>query len=381
MNTLIQGTQSARLVGLLLFSAAVLVPLSAEAQSKLSVSPTSVKAQTTAGTNAPSQTVRISNSGKGSLRWSVVALTTGWLSVSPTSGVNNGTLTLMFATSGLIPSTYQGSFRVDSNGGSISVNVELTILPAPALTITCPSNVSVTSPDGAPVVVTYSVTTSGGVPPVTVTGSPASGSSFPVGTSVVNVIAHSSDGQEKSCAFSVTVTQSPGSSPSGVGPQLAIVCPAGAIDIWPGDNIQNVVDSHGTSTSFCLRAGTHYMNYPITPKTGDTFVGEYGAILDATGWATTDDTLAAFRAHDQDIDYVTIRNLVIRKFRRGIHAFGQSLPDHWTIEHNEIASNYSGLVFPSYSTIRNNYIHHNDAGGYIGVFRPLLDRRGQRDCL
>jgi parallel beta-helix repeat protein len=65
---------------------------------------------------------------------------------------------------------------------------------------------------------------------------------------------------------------------------------------------------------------------------------------------------------------VTIRNLVIREFRRGIHAFGDSLPDHWTIEYNEIASNYSGIVFPSYSTIRNNYIHHNDVSGYMGVF-------------
>jgi parallel beta-helix repeat protein len=127
------------------------------------------------------------------------------------------------------------------------------------------------------------------------------------------------------------------------------------------------VDTYGGSTSFCLRAGTHHIDYSITPKTGNTFVGEYGAILDATGWTTTNDTDAAFRAHHQDIDYVTIRNLVIRNFRRAIQAFGESLPDHWTIEYNEIASNYSGIVFPSYSMIRNNYIHHNDFSGYMGV--------------
>lgn len=95
------------------------------------------------------------------------------------------------------------------------------------------------------------------------------------------------------------------------------------------------------------------MDGSIVPKTGNTFVGEYGAVVDGTGWTTTDDTLAAFRAHNEDIDYVTIRNLVIRKLRRGIHAFGDSLPDHWTIEYNEIASNYSGIVFPSYSNVRN----------------------------
>src|SRR5919108_3134036 len=100
MKTLMHGTGSARVVSFLVLSAAMFVPLSAEAQ-KLSVSPTSVQVQTIEGTNAPSQTVRISNSGKGSLRWSVVDLTTGWLRVWPTSGVNNGTLTLTFATSGL----------------------------------------------------------------------------------------------------------------------------------------------------------------------------------------------------------------------------------------------------------------------------------------
>ena len=38
----------------------------------------------------------------------------------------------------------------------------------------------------------------------------------------------------------------------------------------------------------------------------------HGAILDGSGWSTADDTQAAFRAHNEDIDYVTIRNLVIR---------------------------------------------------------------------
>ena len=96
------------------------------------------------------------------------------------------------------------------------------------------------------------------------------------------------------------------------------------------------------NTTFCLRAGTHSLRSSITPKTGNTFVGEYGAILDGTGWTTSDDTQAAFRAHNQDIDYVTIRNLVIRNMpQRGIHAY-YWMADHWTIEYNEIASNKIG---------------------------------------
>ena len=67
----------------------------------------------------------------------------------------------------------------------------------------------------------------------------------------------------------------------------------------------------------------------------------------------------AFRAHNEDIDYVTIRNLVIRNMpQSGIHTY-YWMSDHWTIEYNEIASNKIGLESAPNFTIRNNYIHHN----------------------
>ena len=112
---------------------------------------------------------------------------------------------------------------------------------------------------------------------------------------------------------------------------------------WPVDPTGRRLESG--ETTFCLRAGVHQLTSSIRPKTGNTFVGEYGAILDGTGWTTADDTQAAFRAHNEDIDYVTIRNLVIRNMpQRGIHAF-YWMSDHWTIEYNEIASNKYGIVF------------------------------------
>src|SRR5678815_3855296 len=130
-------------------------------------------------------------------------------------------------------------------------------------------------------------------------------------------------------------------------------------DSFPGVSIQSVVNSYGGNTTFCLRSGVFYLNSSITPKTGDVFVGEYGAILDGSSWSTSDDTQAAFRAHNQDIDYVTIRNLVIRNMpKSGIHTY-YWMSDHWTIEYNEIASNKIGIEFAPNFTIRNNYIHHN----------------------
>jgi parallel beta-helix repeat protein len=175
---------------------------------------------------------------------------------------------------------------------------------------------------------------------------------------------------------SPTLSPSPSPSPppppppsiSAVGPQSTITCPAGAVDIWPGVNIQTVVNSYGGNTTFCLRAGTHSLRSSITPKTGNTFVGEYGAVLDGAGWATSDRTQAAFRAQNEDIDYVTIRNLVIRNMpQRGIHAY-HWMSDHWTIEYNEVASNADmGVHFVPYSVIRNNYIRHNSFAGYFGA--------------
>ena len=153
-----------------------------------------------------------------------------------------------------------------------------------------------------------------------------------------------------------------------MGPQSTITCPAGAVAILPGQFIQSFVNVNAGGTTFCLRAGVHNVTSSITPKSGDVFVGGYGAILDGSGWSTTDASQAAFRAHNEDIDDVTIRNLVIRNMpQRGIHAY-YWMSDRWTIEYNEIASNQTGVAAPNNSLVRNNYIHHNPVGGY-SVFR------------
>ena len=151
---------------------------------------------------------------------------------------------------------------------------------------------------------------------------------------------------------------------SGSGTQPGIGCPAGSISISPGTNIQNVVNASSASATFCLRAGVHSITSAITPKSGNTFVGEYGAVLDGSGWSTSDPNQGAFRAHNEDIDDVTIRNLVIRDMpQRGIHAY-YWMSDRWTIEYNEITANQLGVAVPNNSLIRNNNIHHNTNGGY-----------------
>ena len=206
--------------------------------------------------------------------------------------------------------------------------------------------------------------------------------------------------QTDTCDFTVTVTDSstPPPPPStAVGPQSTIQCPATRVDIFPTDTvgvIQSLVNANQGATTFCFHAGTYHINGSITPKTGNTFVGEYvsennKAILDGTGWTTTDDTQAPFRVYDNPndpndpntaIDNVTIKNLVIRNMPQyGIHGSHTRSANQWRIEFNEIASGKVGLMFASNSTIQNNYIHHNvgnpsspnpgeRGGGYLGQY-------------
>ena len=157
-----------------------------------------------------------------------------------------------------------------------------------------------------------------------------------------------------------------------VGPQSDISCPVGAVDLPRGTDIQRVVDAYPGGTAFCLKAGVHAITGAITPKTGDVFVGEYGAILDGTRWTTADQTQAAFRAHNQDIDDVTIRNLVIQHMpQRGIHAFPW-MSDRWIVEYTEITGGQVGIQVGNQSVVRHSWIHHNVGN----PFSPIPVERG-----
>ena len=149
-------------VALFAVFAALLLPSSALAAAALSVSPTSFSLQASKGTNVSSRTVQISNSGNGTLKWSVVAPTATWVRVSPTSGTNAGTLTLTFQTSTLTAGNYTTSFKVQSGSQSVTVNVQLAVLSTPVLTVT-PTSFSLQTNAGSNVSArTVQVSNSGG---------------------------------------------------------------------------------------------------------------------------------------------------------------------------------------------------------------------------
>jgi len=80
------------------------------------------------------------------------------------------------------------------------------------LAITCPVPTA-TSTNGSPVAVTFAVTVSGGVAPVSASCSPTSGSLFPVGSTPVSCSARDSIGATATCSTTVLVSSSATSSP------------------------------------------------------------------------------------------------------------------------------------------------------------------------
>ena len=53
---------------------------------------------------------------------------------------------------------------------------------------------------------------------------------------------------------------------------------AQSVEIWPWQNIQQVVNGWPAGTTFYLKAGVHRMQ-TITPRSGDRFIGEPGTVL------------------------------------------------------------------------------------------------------
>jgi pimeloyl-ACP methyl ester carboxylesterase len=99
-------------------------------QPSISLSASQTSFSYTLGGSAPaSQSVNITNAGGGTLAWSATS-GSSWLTVSPSSGVGSGTLTLGINTAGLNAQTYNGTITVTASGAVNSpqaISVVLTV--------------------------------------------------------------------------------------------------------------------------------------------------------------------------------------------------------------------------------------------------------------
>ena len=164
------------------------------------------------------ETFSLTNTGTNSLDWSLTN-TSSWLDASPgggtltAGGTTNVTVSLNSNAYSLTSGIYTATvWFTDLNDGVVqSRQFTLTVIGPPV--ITCPSNITVTTTNSGGAVVNYTVTVSGGCPPLATNCVPPSGSVFPIGATTVNCSATDSCGQSNSCSFTVTVS-----------PLLSITC-------------------------------------------------------------------------------------------------------------------------------------------------------------
>lgn len=157
-----------------------------------------------------------------------------------------------------------------------------------------------------------------------------------------------------------------------VGSAIVTVNPAptqpGGVAVSPGQSIQAAVNANPVGTTFIIKAGTH-TGQSVVPKSGDTFIGEAGAILDGGT------QLAAFtRGSAPYPSNVTIRGLEIRNYGptsssadfygdAAITGGGNASSDGtrgWVVDSNYIHDNRGmGLRIGHRMLVRGNRIVHN----------------------
>ena len=105
------------------------------------------------------------------------------------------------------PGTYTITITVtNASGFSSTCTTTVTFVDTTAPVITCPANITVTAAPGKrSAIVYYTVTATDNCSPVTITCTPPSGSSFPLGTTPVSCTAKDSVNNSASCGFTVTV--------------------------------------------------------------------------------------------------------------------------------------------------------------------------------
>jgi parallel beta-helix repeat protein len=157
-----------------------------------------------------------------------------------------------------------------------------------------------------------------------------------------------------------------------VGSAIVTVNPApsqpSGVPVSPGQSIQSAVNANPAGTTFIIKAGTH-TGQSVVPKSGDTFIGEAGAILDGGT------QLAAFtRGSAPYPSNVTIRGLEIRNYGptsssadfygdAAITGGGNASSDGtrgWVVDSNYIHDNRGmGLRIGHRMLVRGNRIIHN----------------------
>jgi hypothetical protein len=143
----------------------------------------------------------------------------------------------------------------------------------------------------------------------------------------------------------------------------ASTCSAsGGVAIGTGDDAQRVVDAHSAGTTYLVKAGTHARNFSVRPKSGDTFCGEPGAILDGGRSLRS--------AFSGGATNVTLDSITVQQYATGFQG-GAINPDRaasgWVVRNVSAVRNYwAGLMAADNMTILGGHYNDNDQLGISG---------------
>ena len=172
---------------------------------------------------------------------------------------------------------------VDDCGNVATCTFTVTLVPPPP-TITCPGNIMTnTTSTACSQVVKWTVTSSSPCGPTTTTCTPASGSTFPKGTTPVTCTAVVTGGGSNSCSFNVTVNDTT---------QPTITCPANittnactaVVTFAPTvtDNCPGVTYSCTPASGTAFAQGTNTVTCTATDASGNTASASFKVIVTAT---------------------------------------------------------------------------------------------------
>lgn len=147
------------------------------------------------------------------------------------------------------------------------------------------------------------------------------------------------------------------------------------VALTPGADIQRAVNDNPAGTVFVLKPGV-YSRQSITPKSGNRFIGEPGAILDGGN-----SVKHAFQPGNSQPRDVVIEGLEIRNYTPGVQlgailggGHSRTPTTHrWVVRNNNIHHNDGGGIrIGQEMQVINNHIHHNSQIGIVGIGDDVL---------
>jgi hypothetical protein len=176
---------------------------------------------------------------------------------------------------------------IDSSGNKSTCFFNVTVADRQPPAINCPNNITVVAQQGQPsAIVNYPPpTVSENSPDVTMVSEPASGTSFPIGTTTVTATATDSSGNRSTCSFTVTVLDR--EPPSLICP-VDVVVPAptdrcvATINYPPpqvSDNAPGVRVEYSIPSGSVFNVGTSRVNVTATDSSGNKTTCSFNVVV------------------------------------------------------------------------------------------------------